>query len=74
MSRTLQMLMLILTKVQGFESISIHENRNLLEAILIVVPDGYILTVSGPYFSDARNNDAAILREEFEIDAGTLAN
>ncbi|XP_071648173.1 uncharacterized protein [Temnothorax longispinosus] len=35
-------------------------------------PDGYSLTIFGPYFSDARNNDAKILRQEFERDAETL--
>ncbi|XP_058796541.1 uncharacterized protein LOC131667246 [Phymastichus coffea] len=56
------------------QSYSLHKNRHLLKPTLVVAPDGYILTIFGPYFSDARNNDAKILREEFERDADALAN
>lgn len=35
---------------------------------MVVAPDGYILTIDGPYFSDASNNDAQMLRNEFEQD------
>ena len=31
---------------------------------LVVAPDGYIVDVHGPYFSDSRNNDASILLNE----------
>ncbi|XP_066600076.1 uncharacterized protein [Prorops nasuta] len=54
------------------QSYSSHKNRHLLKPTLIVAPDGYILTIFGPYFSDARNNDAEILRQEFEKDAESL--
>lgn len=45
-----------------------HKGRHLIKPALVVAPDGYILDVHGPYFSDARNNDAAMLRNEFEND------
>lgn len=56
------------------QSYSIHKNRHLLKPTVMVAPNGYFLGIWGPYFSDARNNDAAILREDFERDAGTLTN
>lgn len=34
----------------------------------MVAPDGYILDIHGPYFSDSQNNDAATLRNEFNND------
>lgn len=39
---------------------------------MIIAPDGYILDIHGPYFSDSRNNDATMLRNEFERNAGAL--
>lgn len=54
------------------QSYSVHKNRHLLKPTLVVAPDGYILMIFGPYFSDAQNNDAEILRQEFERDADTL--
>lgn len=54
------------------QSYSLHKGRHLIKPALIVAPDGYILDIHGPYFSDARNNDAAMLRTEFERDAGAL--
>ncbi|XP_071653832.1 uncharacterized protein [Temnothorax longispinosus] len=47
------------------QSFSLHKGRHLLKPVLIVAPDGYILDIQGPYFSDSRNNDAAILQNEF---------
>ncbi|KAL7303926.1 hypothetical protein TKK_0004044 [Trichogramma kaykai] len=35
---------------------------------LVVAPDGYILDIQGPYFSDEHNNDAATLPHELEND------
>lgn len=55
------------------QSYSLHK-YHLLKPTLIVAPDGYILEILGPYFSDAQNNDAAILQQDFERDAGILAN
>lgn len=44
----------------------------MVKPILIVAPDGYILDIHGPYFFDARNNDAAMLEREFQNDASAL--
>ncbi|KYN09188.1 hypothetical protein ALC57_18701 [Trachymyrmex cornetzi] len=46
----------------------VHKGRHLVKPVLIVASDGYIFDIQGPYFSDVRNNDAAILRNEFETD------
>ncbi|KMQ84946.1 hypothetical protein RF55_16831 [Lasius niger] len=54
------------------QSYSQHKGRHLIKPALIVAPDGYILDIHGPYFSDARNNDAATLRNEFRRDVGAL--
>lgn len=35
---------------------------------MLVAPDGYILDIQGPYFSNATNNDANILVNEFNRD------
>ncbi|EGI66282.1 hypothetical protein G5I_05245 [Acromyrmex echinatior] len=48
------------------------QGRHLVKPALIVAPDGYILDIHGPYFADSKNNDAAMLRNEFQADAGTL--
>lgn len=45
-----------------------HKGRHLVKPALIVAPDGYILEIQGPYFSDSRNNDAAMLQHAFETD------
>lgn len=50
------------------QSYCVHKGRHLLKPVLIVAPDGYILDIQGPYFSDSRNNDAAILQNEFDRD------
>jgi len=53
------------------QSYYLHKGRDLVKPALIVAPDGYILDIHGPYFSDARNNDAAMLEREFQ-NAGAL--
>lgn len=45
-----------------------HKGYHLLKPALLVAPDGYILAIQGPYFFDARNNDAAMLLKEFNDD------
>lgn len=45
-----------------------HKGRHLIKPALIVAPDGYILDIQGPYFSDYQNNDAAMLENELNID------
>lgn len=54
------------------QSYCLHKGRHLVKPALIVAPDGYILDIHGPYFSDARNNDAAMLEREFQNDAKAL--
>lgn len=54
------------------QSYCVHKGRHLIKPALIVAPDGYILDIHGPYFSDSRNNDAAMLRKEFEDNAAGL--
>lgn len=49
------------------QSYSTQKGYNLLKPDLIVAPNGYILDIQGPYFSDAQNNDARILQNEFEL-------
>lgn len=48
------------------QSYSLHKHKHLLKAIMIVAPDGYILDVHGPYFSDSANNDASILIQQLQ--------
>ncbi|EZA56076.1 hypothetical protein X777_03921 [Ooceraea biroi] len=47
---------------------TVRQSLMQLKPVLIVAPDGYILDIQGPYFSDSRNNNAAILRNEFVRD------
>lgn len=49
-----------------------QKGRHLMKPALIVAPDGYILAIQGPYFSDARNNDAQMLNNEFQRDADNM--
>ncbi|XP_011263507.2 uncharacterized protein LOC105255738 [Camponotus floridanus] len=49
-----------------------HKGRHLVKPALIVAPDGYILTIQGPYFSDSRNNDAEMLRNEYARDGDAM--
>uniref|UniRef100_A0ABD2WMH4 DDE Tnp4 domain-containing protein n=1 Tax=Trichogramma kaykai TaxID=54128 RepID=A0ABD2WMH4_9HYME len=45
-----------------------HKSDHLVKPALVVAPDGYILDIQGPYFSDAHNNDAAMISHELEND------
>jgi hypothetical protein len=54
------------------QSYCVHKHHTLLKPALVVGPDGYILDVHGPYFSDSRNNDASMLQREFERDVNGL--
>lgn len=49
-----------------------HKGRHLIKPALIVAPDGYILAIHGPYFSDSRNNNAQMLNNEFQRDADNM--
>lgn len=48
------------------QSYCVHKGRHLVKPALLVSPNGYILDIHGPYFSDSRNNDAAMLQNEFD--------
>lgn len=48
------------------KTFSPHKKRNLLKPLYLVFPDGYILEAAGPYFCDAKNNDAANIRQHYE--------
>lgn len=43
-----------------------HKFLHLVKPVLEVAPDGYMLDIHGPYFANANNNDAALLRKEME--------
>lgn len=43
-------------------SYSLHKNRPLVKPMMVVAPDGYIISVLGPYLSDYHNNDASITK------------
>jgi len=45
-----------------------HKSKHLLKPSMLVASDGYILNIQGPYFSNATNNDARILLNEFNRD------
>ena len=53
---------------ENFDSY-IHKGHHLVKPVLIVAPNGWILIIQGPYFSDHPNNDPAILLNEFQLDA-----
>nr|XP_018915633.1 PREDICTED: uncharacterized protein LOC109043056 [Bemisia tabaci] len=42
-------------------SFSMHKHRPLVKPMMLVSTTGYILEVMGPFFADAKNNDAAII-------------
>ncbi|EZA54546.1 hypothetical protein X777_05526, partial [Ooceraea biroi] len=54
------------------QSYCVHKGRHLVKPALVVAPDGYILAIQGSYFSDSRNNDAAMLRNEYERDVDSI--
>ncbi|XP_032687208.1 uncharacterized protein LOC116851665 [Odontomachus brunneus] len=54
------------------QTYSMHKGRHLVKPALIVAPDGYILAIQGPYFSDSCNNDAQMLNNEFQRDAENI--
>lgn len=54
------------------QTFSSHKTSHLIKPVLVVAPNGYILQIQGPYFSDSRNNDASILNNEFDRDAQNM--
>lgn len=56
------------------QSYCIHKGKHLIKPSIFVAPDGYILNILGPYFSNTANNDANILVSEFERDIEGIRN
>ncbi|KAJ8685550.1 hypothetical protein QAD02_021343 [Eretmocerus hayati] len=54
------------------QTYSHHKGRHLAKPALIVGPDGHIVGVQDPHFADARNNDAAMLREDLGNEDGPM--
>lgn len=54
------------------QSFCVHKGRHLLKPAMFVAPDGYILDIQGPYFSNTINNDARILLKEFQTDVAGM--
>lgn len=48
------------------KTFSQHKKRNLLKPLYIVLPDGYFLEATGPYFCDPKNNDTANIRHHYK--------
>ncbi|KAJ8671549.1 hypothetical protein QAD02_002808 [Eretmocerus hayati] len=48
------------------KSYNLHKHHYLLKPVMLVAPDGRILDIHGPYFSDIRNNDATMLLHAFQ--------
>jgi len=56
------------------QSYCVHKGRHLLKPAIFVAPDGYILDIQGPYFSNAANNDARILDSQLSRDVNIMRN
>lgn len=56
------------------QSYCIHKGKHLIKPSMFVAPDGFILNILGPYFSNTQNNDANILTSEFERDVEGMRN
>ncbi|CAG7718816.1 unnamed protein product [Allacma fusca] len=54
------------------QTFSVYKGRHLVKIHLLVSCNGRILVPHGPYFADGKNNDASILRNEFEKDMTSL--
>lgn len=50
------------------QSYCVHKSRHLVKPSMLVAPDGYLLDIQGPYFTNAANNNARILLNEFIAD------
>lgn len=46
------------------KSFNLHKHRHLVKLVVVTGPTGYFLDIHGPYFSNARNNDANILNQK----------
>lgn len=56
------------------QSYSVYKGKHLVKPSMITASDGYILDIQGPYFSNAANNDAKILLNEFNRDVNGMRN
>ena len=54
------------------QSYCVHKSKHLIKPSMIVAPDGHILDIQGPYFSNARNNDTSILVNEFQREVNNM--
>lgn len=50
----------------------VHKGRHLVKPIMVVAPDGYILDIHRPYFSNFRNNDASCLVHKIKTNISGL--
>ncbi|XP_062581640.1 uncharacterized protein LOC134243403 [Saccostrea cucullata] len=51
------------------QSYNLHKHRPLVKPMVVVGTDGYILSVQGPYLSNARNSDAAITKHMVTVNS-----
>ena len=51
---------------------SLHKGRPLVKPMVVTATDGYILSVTGPYYADFANNDAAITKHMFAHDTESI--
>ena len=56
------------------ESYSVHKGRPLVKPMVLVVTDGYILTVLGPYLADGKNLDAKITEHMLKSNSEAMRN
>lgn len=52
---------------------SLHKHRNLLKAMMVVMPNGRILFADGLYFADYQNSDSEILEDMLSKQGGFSA-
>ena len=53
---------------------SVYKSRPLVKPFIITTTDGYIVDVVGPFFSNGRNNDAAILSHIVKTNKGNFTS
>jgi len=54
-------------------SYSMQKFRNLVKAMIVCMPDGYIIEVEGVFYADGKNNDASILNYMYAKSDGFLS-
>ena len=45
------------------KTFNLHKKRSLLKSMIIVSTSGYVIACIGPFLSDFKNNDAAIMKD-----------